>query len=395
MGIRIQTEITQEDERTSRVLLELQSKIPTNDLGFPIGFYRADLLPFHDYLPEQAAIQELFSPSSTSVSGGDPNAEREGQVEDEVEAAEVSVDLSISDEDILADLSDQEIEDMADPDDLENTVNELEAVKTRLPATASPVVVDSRVCGFRRQDLASSFVQLNYDEGFPGLPSGQPFWKQLEHEPGDAWICFQAYLQMPQIADGIRTLAGLPLVMEQNQLLDLDGKSHEDFTAKMRVYFQLYYWASRTKAYDFYKIAAARKAMEHRATSVQDIQYGMSSRLMTKLGEYMESDEEFWDMMTPKVAIDMFRVMAHTQRVNSGLPGAAPPTEKTQTGMPGASIEMILRTLSRKANDGATVTVDESGNNVSGQPLAARILNDKGLTELAQELVLKLNGLTL
>ncbi|NIW97454.1 MAG: hypothetical protein GWN13_04260, partial [Phycisphaerae bacterium] len=28
---------------------ELQKKIPLNDYGLPVGIYRADLLPFHDY----------------------------------------------------------------------------------------------------------------------------------------------------------------------------------------------------------------------------------------------------------------------------------------------------------------------------------------------------------
>src|SRR5690606_680790 len=125
-----------------------------------------------------------------------------------------------------------------------------------------------RVAGFRHEDLKAAFIPLNFDEGFPTLPDGRPFWEKLEYEPSQYHEAFQAYIQMPQVSNGVRSLNDLAEVMVTNGLLDLEGYNYSMFTLKFKVISQIYLWHLRARAFDLYRIAAHKKQQEFRAVNV-------------------------------------------------------------------------------------------------------------------------------
>jgi hypothetical protein len=232
---------------------------------------------------------------------------------------------------------------------------------------------------------------LSFEEGFPTMPDGRPFWERLEHESPEAHLCMQAYLQMPLVNNGTRNLNELPEIMQKNNLLDTQELPLETFTAKFRMMFQTYCWHFRTRAYDLYKVAAHRKQVEYRALETQDGHFALARKLMTRLTTYFTDEEEFWDMMTPKVAIDMLKTLTLMQRVATGLPGMSPPTDKHAVDAQGATFEMILRSLAQRANPNFGVNgleVIEGGGN---SQLASRVLDDPHTTQLAQELILRMS----
>jgi hypothetical protein len=243
-----------------------------------------------------------------------------------------------------------------------------------------------RVAGFKRSDLANAYIPINYEEGFPCLPTGETFWDRFDFEPVEAYACFQAYLQMPNVCGGVRSVRDLPAVMTNNELLEMpEGVALEEYIAKFKNYMQIYGWALRARAYDLYRAAAYRKQMEQRAIDVQDTHFSTSTRLMGRLMSYMESEEDFWDMLTPKVGIDLFKTLAQIQRISSGLPASAPANAAAEE-QKGESFEMILRTLAQKGR-----SEEELAGIESDSRLTSRILENPETTQMAQELILRLS----
>jgi len=384
--MRLSPLLAPNEQLLAQVIQELMSTIHLNEYGLPLGFYRPDLLPLEDYQPEGKAADKLYEAATTLL---EPPKGREIRAELYDDGFDPLVLVGQGDEVEYAEYDEPDTAQEVGASDQESVGRGGEEGETAYASGASveiegqtPSLVDtSRVAGFLREDLKAAFIPLNYDEGFPTLPDGQPFWDRFEFEPIPYHTAFQAYLQMPMVNRGVRSLSDLAAIMEKNGLLELDGFTYKDYTLKFQILSQIYLWPIRAKTYDLYKAAAHKKQQELRALSVQEHHYNMSTRLMNRLSEYMEG-EEFWELMTPKVAMDMFKALVATQRISVGLPASAPPIKD---GEGSTSFEMILRTL---AQQGGAQEIAKSGQD---NRLAARILENPKTTELAQELIIRMS----
>lgn len=389
--------LTESDRRTASVMAELQRKVPLGDLGFPLGIYRSDLLPWHDYEPEVDVLSRLTATSTVTpkevIRHGNEGQSEGQEVQTQGEEPDV---LTEEEQELLA-----EAEAFGEVDDYEAGLEVLgsDGVPETAPQRPTQALIpvhsqlpppnSGRVAGFRRQDLNPAFVPLAFDEGFPSLPNGNPCWEQLEWEPTDAYIAFQSYLQMPNVTQGVRSLGELPEVMAENQLLTIQPTEQPTYVARFRNHYTVYNWGLRTRAYDLYKMAALRKKQEFRASSLQEEHFNIAQTLKGRLLEYLKSEDEFWDMMTPKVAIEFLKMLLGAERLAVGLPANAPLTE-AKGGQPGGqSLEMILRTLVQQH-----VPIPLSNPGTEGQgaesQLASQILDDPEATRYAQELIIRL-----
>ena len=138
----------------------------------------------------------------------------------------------------------------------------------------------------------------------------------------------------------------------------------------------------RVHAYDLFRVAQFKVAQEYRAVETQGDHYVQSQRLRHRLMKYMDNEEEFWPMMTPKVALDMFRTLTQLERVSSGLPAAGPVSDKTEDRS-GTPFEVTLRTIANTHRQDTGVTIDESGE------ILDKALESSEATELLQELIIR------
>ncbi len=345
MTMKLSPTIGEADLRAMEAMQALNQATPKNEFGFPMGLYRPDLLPLHEFEPV-ANVSEVLC-----------------------------ADITRPDDDGDAPLDDTD-------DSQELITLEQTAASPQDNSTAISTEVD-RVAGFPRSSLAAAYEEIQYDEGFPALLDGAPLWSQLPYEPTDAYTCFQAYLQMPDVCEGVRLMIDLPELMVRNELLDVNGHTFRDYTPKFRIFHQIYNWQARAKAYDLFKVAAHRKQMELRSITMAESHYTKSSGLMTKLLDYMEG-EDFWDMITPKVGIDMFKTLQASQRVAVGLPSTGPLTAAQTNGHAGMQpFEVILRSLAQEENNQEALTDDGSAQ------LQKKLTSDPKTLKLAQELVVR------
>ena len=324
----------------------LTKQIPLNDFGLPTGIYRTDLLPFHDYEPNTpnpqyhriTHVDGSVVPTTTANEGGS----EEGPDTD------------------------------TDPNPDSNAVY--------------------RIAGFPAKDLHNAFIPLQFDEGFPAFENGMSFWERLEFEPMDAFQAFQKYLQMNlghaatadmeegeeydgKAAGGTRSIS--ELVTQDHLDSDILG-----IVSLYQGYSHLYYWGLRVRAYDLFRVAQFRIKQEFRAVETQGDHYVQSQRLRHRLTQYMESEVEFWDLMTPKTAIDMFKTLTQLERVSSGLPAAGPVSDKVEDRS-GTPFEVVLRTVANNHRPDTGTTVDEEGE------ILDAALESPEATELLQEIIIR------
>ena len=254
----------------------------------------------------------------------------------------------------------------------------------------------TRTAGFLNIELDAAFEPLYYDEGYPKQGDGRTFWEQLSYEPHGAYELFQKYLVMgtsaaPNAPRSISALVQSILGGEIEQIAVADDRlrdvtpiqqtrndgSGEGIDAKTlalldeaQKFAVLYYWAPRARAYDTYRIADHKRQVELRALEVTDDHYLFARKQFQKLKDHIEDEEMFWEEMTPKTALEFMRLLFQTQRINSGLPAAAPPSAKEQAAT-GQSIEMHFRhvaqthTQQRRALDAGAL--DEDGQIIEGK----------------------------
>lgn len=349
----------------------LLKELPMNDFGLPIGIYRVDMLPFHDYKPTHTSTNvALLLPSPSEVeTPGSPNSRANGSPS-ETESTEVIPALPLD-----------------------------AAPQGDSPQSPQTQPTEYRVAGFRKEGLQSAFVPLQYDEGYPAFESGRAFWDQLDSEPPDVYRAFTAYLQMSlgrpsdpgdhedpddegdpgKAADGSRSISTLVSMIHPRLN---DAELLPTIEAYKRAY-HIYYWGLRTRAYDLFRVAQHRSRQELRAIETQDEHYIESRRIRHRLAQYMNDDEEFWDLMTPKVAIDLLKLTTGLERISAGIPAAGPLTAQ-QEDRSGQSLEIAFRTVAqsnRASTEGATV--DEEGE------VLDKALEDADAVRVLQELIIK------
>lgn len=320
---------------------DLEQHIPLNEFNLPTGLYRIDLLPFHDY-----------------------------------------------------------VQDHQDHRDHQHHQQQERGLKDVATIETGPS--EDRVAGFRVQDLDIAYVPLHYDEGYPTTPDGMPFWDRLLYEPPEAYFMFELYLQMGRgpsdserndeglhdledyktSATGFRSVSALA-----HSLRDQNPSTHQSLSIvieQCHTYSCLYYWKYRSRAYDLFKLAHFQKQQELRAIETQDDHYIISRRLLGRLMKYFDNEEDFWDLLTPKVGIDMFKTLTQTQRISAGVPAGGPSNVANE--QPTHSLEVIMR---RIAIGGQSEL--PSDDVVDTQVLLDQALSDPELVKNFQEIVIKLS----
>jgi hypothetical protein len=283
----------------------------------------------------------------------------------------------------------------------------IDFIATQLPDRDSGVTTRARtrsvvkrsdylIAGFPAASMHQAYVHLNYDEGFPAFDNGNPFWGRLDFEPTDAHTAFQRYLLLTSgslasdadgdydgsAAAGTRSIDSLITQMAR----DLSDSELFTLSQKLKEYYHLYYWGLRARSYDLYRVTEYRQKQEIRAIETQDDHYLESRKLRHRLTQYMQSDEEFWDLMTPKTAIDMHKHLTQLERISAGVPASGPTREE---GSGGQSFEVAFRTIAQGERDestGAGIDIDQEGN------VLDRALEDPESTKILQELIIRSGG---
>ncbi len=387
--------MTQEDRQIT-ASRELSAQLPLNDLGLPLGVYRTDLLPWHNYKPDVNAITSalpFIGDGIKIVTGADVYDPSSAPTRGHTAVMEAMSELGIETEDDDSDESDESDGD-GDGGVEEESIESEESIELA-EVYQTPVITEHRIAGFRASDLETAFIWLHYDEGFPAFDDGQPFWHCLPFEPPAAYEIFQRYLQMHQgkpptdiedpddygeVATGIRSISVL------TEILNVSGKDSEVLPAQdtYKMYYHLYYWSYRAKAYDLFRITQHRKQMEIRAIETQDSHYVQSAKLMNKLMVYMDQDEDFMDMMTPAVAVKFYQMLTQLQRVSVGLPAGGPSREPDS--MAGQSFEHTMQQLAHNAHSDVK---DKSSTNMK---LLDNALKDTDAVEVLQKLIISVSG---
>ncbi len=310
---------------TAREITRLNRTLPRNQYGLPEGIYRADL------------ITVTSDEDETNVTQATPS---NGQ---DVRSA---LTLVPNGDDAPSAETAGELHSTLDP-----------------PPSYLPV----------SQTEHAAFTPLSYSEGFPTLAGGIPFWSKLEWEPHEAYVEFQRYLLSG--AEGAR------------QLFTLVDDSAERSLQALNLLSTLYYWIDRSKSFDLFKIAESRRAQFQRALHLEDDHYLKATRLLDVCMAYLEG-EDFSEELTPKVAIDLLKVVTQLQRVSSGLPGAAPRGSEKGEPIP-TSLEVVLRTIAGQGGlqheHGDNGVINEAGQRLD------IALNDPKTAEMAQELIIRIN----
>lgn len=369
-------------QRQLQAIRELAATLPLNEYGLPHGIYRPDFLPVHKDRKPQEDMSERVK----------------YLVRYDHETGEFQTKWDNTLPTFFAeDWSRRELS------------REQEALRSGDP---SVVVNDAPSFAFTRGELRTAWVQLDFQEGFPTAGGkGTPFWAQLDFEPPEAHLAFEAYLTLSTVDNkGVRELRYVPEVMNalaKSSGLDIRMTSLPDESV-LAEYYVLYYWHYRTLAYDLFRAVEFRRKQEERAYAMLDDHYFKSKKLLSRVEEYMSDEEEFWEMLTPKVAIDFYKVLIGVQRVSVGLPAGAPmapdPIDRSgqRRGTPVTAQGMMKQIAASEKNAGVPLVTAGDGaiadtsvaatiaeaQRKEGKLLLARMLTDPAQVELAQQLII-------
>lgn len=228
--------------------------------------------------------------------------------------------------------------------------------------------------------LQAAKVSLTYADGFPILPSGQPFWGQFEFEPHEAFVAFDTYRE--QGLTGVRQLFALDEVLKTR----LGGCTPS--VAQLIDWHILYFWDLRVKAFDLCYEASLRKTKGLLAAQIESKQLLNATKLLEKLQIYLDS-EEFMSTLTPKAAIELFKVLTSLQRISVGLPANGVSGAQANEGgaQSGTSFEVLLRQQAKASSDGAPTVL--AGKTASDNARSL-LLSDPQAAAMAQELIVKI-----
>ena len=242
-----------------------------------------------------------------------------------------------------------------------------------IPAELEALTLEERE---KLKDAAS--IDLLYREGYPTFHDGRAFWSQMEFEPSQYYEAFRLYLQMAETF-GFRSLEDL--VQEYGDRIRLSK-------IQLSEALTYYYWATRCKAYDMFKVAAYQKEREARIMATNNKHYLKAERLIGQLETYFgEIDDDgipLWlKDLTPGVAISALERLSKVQRVALELP-ANGPSNQEGAGPANASMEVILRALAEKLGEGHSQIGSQNAD-------VSMLLEDPDAARLAQQLVIELH----
>lgn len=395
-----------------------------NEFNLPIGIYRADLLPFPPQgspnTPEHAASQSRdrsvsgssadggdtdmddIPPSSSasplqSVGTGDCSDSREEPGYDggpsahkHAQTPEASSEHSLPSSEAADHLS-RSFDEPLGP--RAGSMDEARKRKSQDVASLSDISRSAQLYNAEFHDaLEVAFVELDYSENLPALPNGMPAWDRLSWEPNDAFKAFEVFLSSSR-GGKVRQLKDVFIQL----IARLDAGSIEmDTAAKdismplLRTWQILYCWAFRAKAFDMFHEACRRRHRIHLAQEVEDNQFKAAGKLFEKAMLYVD-DEEFNDLMTPKVAAELLKLAGTMQRISVGLPANGPSPSSAPSSHQ-ESLEVILRNL------GKSGITDDIDNAASGSHTKTRLATDQLLggdsdtAILAQELIIRMSS---
>lgn len=244
-----------------------------------------------------------------------------------------------------------------------------------------------------QQQLSTAWVDLGFEQGYPTLPDGRPFWMKMAHEPGLCYAIFNLFLELDKI--GPRELHMLAKHEEVvnifrshngNASLSLAELEQEILTTTYE-WYNLYCWKSRSVAHDLFKEAAHRHTRIRRAMSMEDYHYTTADRILRKIVTYMDG-EDFVKDLNAKSAIDAFKHLVAIQRVSVGLPSSGPPDLKVQEAQE-TQFEMILRQIGSKREKG--LTIDPLTGGGMGHPVdsMSEFYDDPNMASMMQELIVR------
>ena len=206
--------------------------------------------------------------------------------------------------------------------------------------------------------IDAAMLHLGYAEGFPTMPTGTPFWQQLDFEPRECYDMFIAYLELGG-ARQLSSMIGYPLELLQEC-------------------FNLYYWSYRVKAFDLYRVAHHQKKKLQRMLKTEEDHFEVAERMLGKLRTYLDAaiiDEE---SVTPEKAVNMLEKLVKIQRISVGLPANG---ESKENNAPRSMtpVNVIMQQIA--AGNGQT------RNEV---PTVDLLMEDPDAVDLAQELIIKM-----
>jgi|GEM_PF-3668252 len=353
-------ESTSYDQVIASQMRALTKHLPLNSLGLPTGFWRPDLLPL-----QESVNDEL------------------NQVTNEYEE---KIALTTDDQlDLFnpPDISFLQFSTAASERPHHQSSNLPALLGIEIPGIQTPL-------GLPQEILDSAFIPLSYEEGYPALPSGWPFWERLEFEPEVAHSQFKRYLEL-----GKKEFRILP------QLADTEAE-----LAELNLFSSLYYWPVRARCYDLFYQASRKRQRESLIYDLELEHLQTAQKYRAAIEEYMDTSE-FTDLLTPMVAVNLLKLCWQMERVSAGMPLNGPSSPFSSGGgarqgeLPqGSSLELSIRQLIRREREAVpheALTLDADGKVINAADDAAnafqdRLLSNPELVTLAQELVLKLTS---
>ena len=210
--------------------------------------------------------------------------------------------------------------------------------------------------------LNAAAIPINYYEGFPALPDGQPIWARFEFESPEDHDQFEKYLNLP----GARQL---PLLTEITA-----GRATE--------LFHTYYWSIRAQSSDAFAVAHYQRQREQRILKTDDKHFLEAEKLLDRLTKMASSVE--WDLLKaePDKFVKTLALVTELQRKALGMSNFGK-NENSGTGA-AQSIEVTMRKVTA-TTDVPTVDITEEDD------IDLRsILNNAPDVQTLQELVLRI-----
>jgi len=220
-----------------------------------------------------------------------------------------------------------------------------------------------------QDEVDSASVGLFYNEGYPTLASGTPFWNQLPHEPQSSHNLFQRYIDQAE-EHGIRQL-------------DLLSAQEGTGLEVLRQCYLEFYWSSRARAYDLFIVAAEERKRQLRTRKMESDHYTRAETLLATL-ETRFKDPEWIEELDAKEAIEAMDTLIKLMRLSVGLTGQYASSLPKDRLPDGASVQSIMEHITRGAN------LSQEGSDNFTAKLQA-LLSDEDSGMVLQEAILKIS----